>query len=82
MIDNVVNIIEGLKNKADADYLIANCDPLGFFPEMKNLKLLEENDFTGLYKDVLIDTPVGPYFMKFLEESLETLSESRTMNDI
>ena len=49
---------------------------------MKNLKLLEENDYTGLYRDVLIDTPVGPYFMKFLEDSMQSLSESRTMNDI
>lgn len=82
MIDNVVNIIEGLKNKADADFLIANADPLGYFPEMKNLKLLEENDYSGLYRDVLIDTPVGPYFMKFLEDSLQNLSENRTMNEI
>lgn len=31
-IDNVVNIIEGLKNKVDIDLLINNADPLGYFP--------------------------------------------------
>jgi len=48
MIDNVVNIIEGLKNKVDSDVLLANTDPLGYFPEMKNIKVLEGDDYTGL----------------------------------
>ena len=79
MIDNVVNMIEGLKNKVDSDVLLANADPLGYFPEMRNIKVLEGDDYTGLYRDVLIDTPVGPYFMRFLEASMEGLGESRTM---
>ncbi len=44
--------------------------------------MLEGDDYTGLYRDVLIDTPVGVYFMRFLEESLEGMGENRTMNDI
>jgi V-type H+-transporting ATPase subunit d len=44
--------------------------------------VLEGDDYTGLYRDVLIDTPVGVYFMRFLEESLEGMGENRTMNDI
>jgi V-type H+-transporting ATPase subunit d len=79
MIDNVVNMIEGLKNKVDGDVLLANADPLGYFPEMKNIKVLEGDDYTSLYRDVLIDTPVGPYFMRFLEESMEGIGENRTM---
>lgn len=82
MIDNVVNIIEGIKNRVDADLLLANADPLGYFPEMKNIKVLEGDDYTGLYRDVLIDTPVGPYFMRFLEDSMEGLSENRTIQEI
>ena len=31
-IDNVVNMIEGSKNKVDFDVLLANIDPLGYFP--------------------------------------------------
>jgi V-type H+-transporting ATPase subunit d len=75
MIDNVVNIIEGLKNKVDIDTLLANSDPLGYFPELRSIKVLEGDDYSGLYRDVLIDTPVGPYFMKFLEEAMGGLSD-------
>jgi len=46
MIDNVVSMIEGLKNKIDPEELIANSDPLGQFPEIKNIKVLEGDDYT------------------------------------
>lgn len=82
MIENVVNIIEGLKNKVEIDTLLANADPLGYFPEMRSIKVLEGDDYTGLYRDVLIDTPVGPYFMRFLEDSMGSISEQRTMTEI
>ena len=48
--------------------MISNADPIGYFPGIRNIKVLEGDDYSGLYKDVLIDTPVGPYFMRFLEE--------------
>lgn len=82
MIDNIVNMIEGIKNKVDPDLLLANLDPIGYFPEIKNIKVMEGDDYSGLYRDVLIDTPVGVYFMRFLEESFEGMGENRTMNDI
>ena len=69
-LDNVVNIIEGLKNKVDIQLLMNNIDPLGYFPQMRNIKVLQGDDYSGLYRDVLIDTPVGPYFMTFLEEEM------------
>jgi V-type H+-transporting ATPase subunit d len=82
-LDNVVNIIEGLKNKVDIELLMSNIDPLGYFPEMRNIKVLEGDDYSGLYKDVLIDTPVGPYFMRFLEEEMtKEGGDSRTMNEV
>ncbi len=49
---------------------------------MKNIKVLEGDDYTGLYRDVLIDTPVGPYFMRFLEDAMSDIGENRTMNDV
>jgi len=50
---------------------------------MRNIKVLEEDDYTGLYRDVLIDTPVGPYFMRFLEEEMtKEGGDSRTMNEV
>lgn len=81
-IDNVVNLIEGLKNRVDYEILMANIDPLGYFPEIRNIKVLEGDDYSGLYRDVLIDTPVGPYFMRFLEDEMKKAGESRTMNEV
>jgi V-type H+-transporting ATPase subunit d len=43
MIDNIVNMIEGIKNKVDSDLLLTNSDPLGYFPEMKNIKVTNIN---------------------------------------
>ena len=40
MIDNTVNIIEGLKNKVPVKDLLANTDPLGYFSEMKNISVV------------------------------------------
>jgi V-type H+-transporting ATPase subunit d len=31
-LDNVVNLIEGLKNKVELELLMNNIDPLGYFP--------------------------------------------------
>lgn len=49
---------------------------------MKNIQVIEGDDYTGLYQNVLIDTPVGPYFMRFIEDIMDSLSENRTMNDV
>jgi V-type H+-transporting ATPase subunit d len=67
-IDNVVNIIEGLKSKVDIEVFLNNIDPLGYLPEIRNMKVLEGDDYSGLYRDVLIYTPLGLYFMRFLED--------------
>ena len=67
-IDNVVNIIEGLTSKVDIEVLLNNIDPLGYLPEIRNMKVLEGDDYSGLYRDVLIYTPLGLYFMRFLED--------------
>jgi V-type H+-transporting ATPase subunit d len=82
MIDNVVNMIEGIKNKVDHDVLVANLDPLGYFPEVKNMKIADGDDYSYLYSVVLIDTPVGPYFMRFLEDILTDLNQNATMHEI
>ena len=68
MIENIVNIIEGIKNKVDLDILLKRADPLGEFPEMKNIRMVEGDDYGDLYQTVLIDLPIGKYFHKFLEE--------------
>ena len=34
MIDNVMNILEGLRNQSKFERLLAACDPIGYFPEL------------------------------------------------
>ena len=38
MIENVINIIDGLKQSSDFETLLKRADPLGKFPELKNLR--------------------------------------------
>ena len=70
MIDNVINIIEGIKNKTDKNVIESRNEPLGFLKEISGLLKLDYKKIEDLYEDVLIDTEVGVYFSKFLEEVL------------
>ena len=66
--DNVVFIIEGLKSNRSLEELMRTADPLGRFPELKNIQPIQGDDYASLYQNVLIDLPVGLYFRKFLNE--------------
>ncbi|KAH8582183.1 vacuolar ATP synthase subunit d [Cryptosporidium sp. chipmunk genotype I] len=67
MIDNVVNLIQGAMNKKPAEELLARLDPLGYFPEIRAFVALDlSSSFDELYKSILIETPIGPYFDEFL----------------
>ncbi len=71
MIDNVINIIEGSKNRTNKDIIASRSEPLGYLPEISGLINLEDvRKLDELYEDVLIDTEVGFYFSQFLEETL------------
>lgn len=73
-IDNVVSIIEGLKNGRSYEEMMSTADPLGMFKELQNIKIVEgDTDYANLYTNVLIDLPVGVYFRKFLNEIAESV---------
>ena len=72
MIDNVINIVEGSKNKTSTAIIKSRSEPLGFLPEIEGLRNLDVKKIDELYEDVLIDTEVGYYFSTFLEEVLMT----------
>ena len=55
---------------------------MNYFKEMKEIKVVDPDDFGELYKVVRIDTPVGPYFLRFLEANLAEIGENCSMNDI
>jgi V-type H+-transporting ATPase subunit d len=75
MIDNLVNIIQGLRNKTPHTRLMANLDPLGMFDELKTIKV-EADDFSMMYESVLIDTPISHYFLKFLDMNTSEMTDS------
>ena len=81
MIDNVINIIEGIKNKTDKNVIEARNEPLGYLKEISGLLKLDYKKIEDLYEDVLIDTEVGVYFSKFLEEVLAS-SDSKNFATI
>ena len=42
-------------------------DPLGYFPELKQIRTIEGDDYATLYQQVLVDLPIGKYFRKLLD---------------
>jgi len=73
MIENVMLLLKGTLNGRDINELMAQCHPLGMFKEstMRSIPTFESNakGYQDLYQTVLVDTPVGPYFSMFLQES-------------
>jgi V-type H+-transporting ATPase subunit d len=72
MIENVMLLLKGTLSGRNVEELIEQCHPLGLFAPstMKLIPLFEASPkgYTDLYQTVLIDTPIGEYFSRFLEE--------------
>lgn len=70
-------LLKGALSGRDINELLAQCHPLGMFKEstMRSIPTFEANarGFADLYQTVLVDTPVGPYFAMFLQESSNAL---------
>jgi V-type H+-transporting ATPase subunit d len=75
MIENVMLLLKGALSGRDINELIEQCHPLGMFKEstMRSIPTFENSSkgYSDLYQTVLVDTPVGPYFAQFLQESAE-----------
>jgi len=48
-IENVVGVIEGVKNEQPKEVLFNGLDPLGDFPELRNISVAEGDDYATLY---------------------------------
>lgn len=59
-------MIEGIKKNVDPEILLKRADPLGYFRELKNIRMVDGDDYNLLYETVLIDLPIGVYFNKLL----------------
>lgn len=74
LISNISFLITSLIRGADPSTLLAKCNRLGAFPRLKTI-LTFENSADGLvelYRTVLVDTPVAPYFEKYFESDLKS----------
>jgi len=71
MIDNIVLVITGTHHDRDTQELLEKCHPLGMFDSMATLCVATSP--SDLYRMVLVDTPLGPYFGDCL--SLEDIDE-------
>ncbi|GBG75744.1 hypothetical protein CBR_g20991 [Chara braunii] len=60
MIDNVVLIVTGTLHERDVQDLLDKCHPLGMFDSMATLAVAQ--NMRELYRLVLVDTPLAPYF--------------------
>ena len=76
MIENVMLLLKGALSGRDINELIEQCHPLGMFKEstMRSIPTFENSarGYADLYQTVLVDTPVGPYFAMFLQESSQS----------
>eukprot|EP00638_Chattonella_subsalsa_P007897 CAMPEP_0117755628 /NCGR_PEP_ID=MMETSP0947-20121206/13563_1 /TAXON_ID=44440 /ORGANISM="Chattonella subsalsa, Strain CCMP2191" /LENGTH=359 /DNA_ID=CAMNT_0005574995 /DNA_START=28 /DNA_END=1104 /DNA_ORIENTATION=- len=86
MIENVMLLLKGTLSGRDVNELIEQCHPLGMFKEstMRSIPTFENSHkgYSDLYQTVLIDTPVGPYFSKYLEETSEQLSDASEVRNV
>ena len=66
-------LLKGALSGRDINELIEQCHPLGMFKEstMRSIPTFENSakGYADLYQTVLVDTPVGPYFALFLQNS-------------
>eukprot|EP01041_Mallomonas_annulata_P000070 gene70-82_t len=86
MIENVMLLLRGTLSGRNVNELIEQCHPLGMFKEstMRNIPSFESNPrgYADLYETVLVDTPVGPYFSKYLEQSGGNLAAASEVRNV
>jgi len=74
VIDNILDLIKAATSSSTVDLnaVVENCHPLGLLDPavMKSILAFEDlgEDFLSLYRAILVDTPVGPYFTQFVQE--------------
>lgn len=64
MIDNVVLVVSGTLHDRDVQELLDKCHPLGVFDGLPALAVA--SSMRELYRLVLVDTPLAPYFAEEL----------------
>jgi len=62
MIDNIVLIITGTLHERSVEDLLSKCHPLGMFDSVAMAGLTIAKSVSEIYRFVLVDTPLAPYF--------------------
>jgi V-type H+-transporting ATPase subunit d len=60
MIDNLVLLLMGVLRNRDLSELLDKCHPLGLFEGIATLTAIHSPE--ELYREILVDTPLAPYF--------------------
>jgi V-type H+-transporting ATPase subunit d len=84
MIENLCLLIKGCIKGDDKDALIASCNPLGIFPEMVmvcHVDLQGPDAAEDIYECVLGNTPLGPYFLNYVDPKDLKEINADTMKD-
>ena len=86
MIENVCLLLRGSLSGRDINELIGQCHPMGMFKEstMRNIPSFDSNarGYAELYETVLVDTPVGPYFQRYLDDIQGKMAAAADMKNI
>jgi len=75
LIQSIQFVISGLVKGSNPETLLAKCHPLGKSPHLKTVLAFEnfesDDGLVDLYKTVIIDTPVAPYFEKYFNSQIK-----------
>lgn len=86
MIENVMLLLRGTLSGRNVNDLIAQCHPLGMFKEstMRNIPSFEASPrgYAELYETVLVDTPVGVYFQRYLDQAAAKVSVASEVRNV
>ncbi|XP_043808613.1 V-type proton ATPase subunit d2 isoform X2 [Manihot esculenta] len=80
MIDNVVLIVTGTLHERDVQELLEKCHPLGMFDSIATLAVAQ--NMRELYRLVLVDTPLAPYFSECITSEKLGGATAEIMTDL
>ena len=77
-------MMDGIKNGRGVEELMKNADPLGKFENDSFLKALisQGDDYCDLYQNVLVDHPIGKYFLTFINEETANSDEDKSITKV
>eukprot|EP01006_Ploeotia_vitrea_P016998 TRINITY_DN47969_c0_g1_i2.p1 TRINITY_DN47969_c0_g1~~TRINITY_DN47969_c0_g1_i2.p1 ORF type:complete len:397 (+),score=224.85 TRINITY_DN47969_c0_g1_i2:115-1305(+) len=84
LIKNICFLITGLLNNSDPNSLLERMNPIGVFPGIRSVLTFEntQDGMVELYRTVLIDTPVAPYFEQYFNTEIQADEPYQQLQDV